>query len=341
MAQTSAPRVPLSILDLVSVSEGESVPQAIDNSMRAAILADELGYARFFFAENHNTPAVASSATALLIAQAAGLTSRIRVGSAGVMLPNHSPLVIAEQFGTLVNSYGPRIDLGLGRAPGTDHLTASKMHRGDSDPSSFAHQIIEMQGYFSDAGKAPNEPVHAVVAQGTRVPMLVLGSSVNGAAIAAELGLPFAFAAHFAPADLLRAINFYRDHFKPNSPTAQITEPYVALGVNVMVAETTAEAEYQFTTVEQMFAGINTGRRAPIPPPVHDLEAVIGDQLSALSRRSLSIKAVGDPASVVAQLEDYVSVTGVDELITVSYAHDSEVRLNSLRLLAEAWGIAS
>lgn len=339
MANEKQLRVPLSVLDLVSVAEGQNVAQAIDYSMRAAIHADELGYSRFFFAEHHNTPAVASSATALLIAQAAGLTSRIRIGSAGVMLPNHSPLAIAEQFGTLVNSYGARIDLGLGRAPGTDHLTASKLHRGASDPASFAEQIIEMQGYFSDAGRAPREPVYAVVAKGTLVPMMVLGSSINGAAIAAELGLPFAFASHFAPAELLRATTYYRNHFKAESPTAQIAEPFVSVGVNVLVAHSVAEAEFQFSTVEQMFGGINSGRRAPLQPPVQNIDEVLGYQLASLAQRSLSIKAVGDQSLVVEQLEEIVDATGANELITVTYSHDPQVRLNSLQLLAEAWGL--
>lgn len=326
--------VPLNILDLVPIREGSTAREAIATSMHAARLADELGYRRLWFAEHHNTMGLAASATALLISQAASVTEKIRVGSGGVMLPNHAPLMVAEQYGTIANMHGPRIDLGLGRAPGTDQMTAQALTRSSAEPQAFAQNIYDLQGWFGDDGTGRSVPIQSAVSAGTHVPIWVLGSTVSGASIAGQLGLPFAVASHFAPDQLDQAIRVYREAFSADQPTAQIDEPYVMVGVNVMVAPTDAEAEFQFTTLGQMFLDIQTGKRRKIQPPI---------DLAELAARGgggqpmLRIKAVGSPQTAVAQLNELVERTGADELITVTYAHDPAVRERSLSLLAEHW----
>lgn len=219
--------VPLNILDLVSIREGADAREGIAESMTNAKLADELGYKRLWFAEHHNTMGLAASATALLISQAASVTEKIRVGSGGVMLPNHAPLMVAEQYGTLANIHGPRIDLGLGRAPGTDGMTAQALARSSAEPQDFAQNIYDMQGWFSEAGQAHTMPIKSAVSAGMNVPIWVLGSTMNGASIAGQLGLPFSLASHFAPDQIDIAIKTYRDSFTTDAPTAQIDEPYV------------------------------------------------------------------------------------------------------------------
>jgi luciferase family oxidoreductase group 1 len=325
--------VPLSILDLVSISEGSTARDAIAASMASAREADRLGYRRLWFAEHHNTPNLASSATALLISQAASVTDRIRVGSGGVMLPNHAPLMVAEQYGTLANMHGNRIDLGLGRAPGTDGMTAQALSRSSAEPQAFARSIYDLQGWFSDSGTAHSMPIVSAVSAGTQVPIWVLGSTVNGASIAGQLGLPFSLASHFAPDQIDQAIQVYREAFNADSPTAQIEQPYVMAGINVMVADTDAEAEREFTVVEQMFGDVRTGRRRKIQPPVDP------DPLSGHggTQSMLRVKAVGAPDTVKAQLQEFVERTGADELITVTYAFDPAVRDRSLQLLAGTW----
>ncbi|MCV7190254.1 LLM class flavin-dependent oxidoreductase [Mycolicibacterium thermoresistibile] len=326
--------VPLSILDLVPISEGSTARDAIAASMNSARLADQLGYHRLWFAEHHNTPNLAASATALLISQAATVTERIRVGAGGVMLPNHAPLMVAEQYGTLANIHGDRIDLGLGRAPGTDMMTARALSRSSAEPQDFARNIYDLQGWFSDTGTAHSMPIVSAVSAGTRVPIWVLGSTVNGAAIAAQLGLPFAVASHFAPDQLDAALRTYREMFSTEAPTAQIDRPRVMAGINVMVADTDEEARRQFTVVEQMFLDLKHNLRRKIQPPVDP------DTLAAQgggNEPMLRIKAVGSPPTVKAQLDEFVARTGADELITVTYAHDPAVRDRSLELLAKAW----
>jgi len=326
--------VPLSILDLVPISEGSTARDAIAASMNSARLADQLGYHRLWFAEHHNTPNLAASATALLISQAATVTERIRVGAGGVMLPNHASLMVAEQYGTLANIHGDRIDLGLGRAPGTDMMTARALSRSSAEPQDFARNIYDLQGWFSDTGTAHSMPIVSAVSAGTRVPIWVLGSTVNGAAIAAQLGLPFAVASHFAPDQLDAALRTYREMFSTEAPTAQIDRPRVMAGINVMVADTDEEARRQFTVVEQMFLDLKHNLRRKIQPPVDP------DTLAAQgggNEPMLRIKAVGSPPTVKAQLDEFVARTGADELITVTYAHDPAVRDRSLELLAKAW----
>jgi len=326
--------IPLSILDLVSISEGSTAREAIQASMNSARIADELGYRRLWFAEHHNTPNLAASSTQLLISQAATCTDSIRVGSGGVMLPNHAPLMVAEQYGTLVNMHGDRIDLGLGRAPGTDPMTAQALSRSSAEPQQFAQHIYDLQGWFSETGTSHSMPIVSAVSAGTHVPMWVLGSTVNGASIAGQLGLPFSVASHFAPDQLDQAIHVYRDAFNPEAPTAQIDKPYVMVGINVMVADTDEEANRQYTVVEQMFQDIQTGQRRLIQPP---LEPEQFRAQGSANQPMLRIKAVGAPATVREQLDEVVARTGADELITVTYAYDPAVRDRSYQLLAETW----
>lgn len=326
--------VPLSILDLVSISEGSTARDGIAASMDSARSADRLGFHRLWFAEHHNTPNLASSATALLISQAASVTERIRLGSGGVMLPNHAPLMVAEQYGTLANMHGDRIDLGLGRAPGTDGMTAQALSRSSAEPQAFARSIHDLQGWFSDSGTAHSTPIVSAVSAGTEVPIWVLGSTVNGASIAGQLGLPFSLASHFAPNQIDDAIRVYREAFTAEVPTAQIDEPYVMAGINVMVADTDEQAEREFTVVEQMFHDTLTGQRRKIQPPV-DPDTLVGQ--GGKDNPMLRVKAVGAPQTVRAQLEEFVERTGADELITSTYAFDPAVRDRSLQLLAETW----
>ncbi|MDO5496129.1 MAG: LLM class flavin-dependent oxidoreductase [bacterium] len=330
-------RVPLSILDLVSVSEGQDAGEAIGHAMEAAVLADRLGYERLWYAEHHNTEAVASAATQVLIGRAAGLTSRIRVGSGGVMLPNHAPLMVAEQYGTLAQLFPGRIDLGLGRAPGTDRMTAHALNRTSADPQAFAEAVWDLVGWFS-GGRSHSINIEAGVAAGTNVPIWVLGSTTSGASIAGQLGLPFSIAAHFAPDQVEDAIAVYRQMFTTDAPTSQISEPRVMVGVNVLVAETDEEAQFQFSTHQQMFLSVRRGTRHKLLPPVPVAKVGSVSEVQALDSM-LRVRAVGSPETVRRGLESLVERTGADELITTTYTYDPAVRLESIRLLAEAWGL--
>ena len=323
--------IPLSILDLVSIPEGSTARDGIAASMKSAKLADELGYHRLWFAEHHNTPNLASKATSLLISQAAGVTENIRVGSGGVMLPNHAPLMVAEQFGTLANIHGDRIDLGLGRAPGTDGMTAQALSRSSAEPQAFAQHIYDLQGWFGESGTAHSTPIFSSVSQDMNVPIWVLGSTVNGASIAGQLGLPFSLASHFAPDQIDDAIRVYRETFSTEAPTAQIEKPQVMAGINVIVADSDEEAQREFTTVQQMFLDLRAGRSRKIQPPVDPSE------FAGSTPAMLEISAVGSPATVKAQLDEFVERTDADELITVTYAYDPAVRNRSIELLADLW----
>lgn len=324
-------RVPLSVLDLVGISEGATPRDAIEDSMKLAKIADTLGYTRLWFAEHHNTINLASSATSILIGRAASETERIRVGSGGVMLPNHAPLMVAEQYGTLAQMYPGRIDLGLGRAPGTDQMTARALSRSSAEPQEFAQNIYEMQGWFSDRGAGQTMPIVSAVSAGTNVPIWVLGSTVNGASIAGQLGLPFSIASHFAPDQVNQAIAVYRESFTTEAPTAQIEKPYVLAGINVLVADTDEEAEREFTTILQMFADTAMGRKRKIQPPIDP------EQARKIDNPMLKIRAVGSPENVVRRLDKFVEETGADEIITTTYSYDPDVRERSLKLLAENW----
>ncbi|VEI13392.1 LLM class flavin-dependent oxidoreductase [Trueperella bialowiezensis] len=332
-------RAELSILDLVPITEGATAKDAIERSMRGAELADELGYKRYWFAEHHNTSSLASSATALLIGRAASRTSRIRVGAGGVMLPNHAPLVVAENYGTLANMFGERIDLGLGRAPGTDPLTAQLLRRTAADPQSFATAIHQMQGWMSDDGSPGGVPISSAASAGTNVPMWVLGSTVNGASIAAQLGLPFSVASHFAPDSLDDAISLYRANFNPDAPTAQISEPRVMVGVNILVADSDQEAEFEFTSHMQMMLDGATNKRRKVQPPA-EVASFADDRAAAFVNATLRVRAVGSPATVKERLDQLQARTEADEFIFTSYIFNEEKWHKSLRLLADLWGMA-
>lgn len=326
--------VPLSVLDLVGISEGQTVKEAIADAMKMAQLIDDLGYKRLWYAEHHNTKTLAAMATPILIGRAAALTNRIRVGSGGMMLPNHSPFRIAEEFGTLAQMFPNRIDLGLGRAPGTDPLTAQLLTRSSAEAQDFASYIMDLLGWFSERGESPRIPgVTTVVGTGTNVPIWVLGSSMNGAYIAGKLGLPYAIATHFMPDDFEEKLDYYRKNFHPNAETATIEKPYTMAAVNVVVAQTDEEAQRIFTSTERMFANIRLGKRELIQPPVHPDE--LKERVYAQS--ALKIQAVGSPETVRNQLETFVEQSGVDELIVVTYTYDLEDRKRSMKLLADLW----
>ncbi len=332
-------RVPLSILDLVPVSAGGDARQALLDSTELARVADRCGYARLWVAEHHNTDAFMSSATSLVLAHFAEHTSRIRLGSGGVMLPNHAPLMVAEYYGTLATLYGDRFDLGLGRAPGTDPITAAALRRGTGELDTFARDVSDLHDYLSDPPEAGRRRVRALPGEGTSVPLWMLGSSLGGASVAALLGLPFVFASHFAPQAFRPAIAHYRAHFRADAPTAQVGAPYVSAGVNVLVAPTTAEADLLATTGQQLGYRIHSGAIGPLDPPRADFLDTLPDRLAAAIRGAQSVRAIGTPDEVVAQLEAIVAEHDLDEVITTTYTWDPALRRRSYELLATAWGL--
>ena len=327
---------PLSILDLAPITDGGDAARALRNSLDLAQHADGWGYRRYWVAEHHNMDGVASSATAVLVGYIAGATKTIRVGSGGVMLPNHAPLVIAEQFGTLATLYPGRIDLGLGRAPGTDRLTmrALRRHLAASDEEEgFPRDVQELQAYLGDGG--PDQPVRAIPGIGTRVPIWLLGSSLYSAQLAAYLGLPFAFASHFAPDMLLQALQVYRSTYRPST---EWPRPHAMVGVNVIAAEGDDEAAWLFTSLQQRFLGMQRGQRGPLPKPIDPalLESMWTAQEKHGVQRMLAATAVGSPHSVRRQLDAIVEQTAADELIVAGAIHDHAARLRSYQLLAAA-----
>ena len=329
-------KIPLSILDLAPIVEGSDAAQALANSLDLAQHAQAWGYRRYWVAEHHNMDGVASSATAVLVGHIAGGTQTIRVGSGGVMLPNHAPLVIAEQFGTLATLYPGRIDLGLGRAPGTDRLTmrALRRHLASSDEEEgFPRDVMELQAYLRDGG--PDQAVRAIPGQGTHVPIWLLGSSLYSAQLAAYLGLPFAFASHFAPDLLLQALEVYRAGYRPSIDWPQ---PHAMVGVNVVAADTDEEAAFLFTSIQQRFLGMQRGQRGPLPRPIDPalLESMWTAQEKAGVQRMLTAAAVGSPQSVRRQLDAITLQTAADELIVAGAIHDHAARLRSYELLAAA-----
>lgn len=322
----------LSILDLAPVTQGSTPTDALRHSLELARLAETLGYRRYWVAEHHNMRGIASAATAVVIGYLAGGTSRIRVGAGGVMLPNHSPLVIAEQFGTLASLYPDRIDLGLGRAPGTDPLTAHALRRDlTSSAERFPDDVIELQHYLDEP--TPGQKVLAVPGAGTRVPLWILGSSLFGAQLAAALGLPYAFASHFAPGDMMQAIALYRERFQ-SSPQQQ--EPYVMLGFNVCAAETDEEARFLRSSSLQSFVSLRRGTPIQMPPPVADFEAQLNPQELAFLEAIDECSAVGSLETVVDRMTAFQARTGADELMCVSAIYDQEKRLRSCELAAQA-----
>jgi luciferase family oxidoreductase group 1 len=323
--------IPFSVLDLSPVIEGGDVSQSLANTLDLARQAERLGYKRYWLAEHHNMPGIASAATAVVIGHVAAGTKTIRVGAGGIMLPNHAPLVIAEQFGTLAALHPGRIDLGLGRAPGTDPLTAQALRRNlAGDVDNFPQDVIELMGYFAPA--EPGQRVRAVPGEGLDVPIWILGSSLYGAQLAAMLGLPYAFASHFAPAELERAIAIYRERFQPS---AQLDKPYVMAGLNVVAAETDAEARYLFTSAQQAFINLRSGRPGKLPPPVDNIDPLLEGPARLMLSQVLSAAVVGSPTTVRQGISGFVARTGVDEIIVTAQVYDHAARVRSYQLLAE------
>ena len=318
----------LSILDLAFVPAGASPADALRNTLDLAQHAERWGYRRFWLAEHHNMVGIASAATAVVIGYVAAGTRTIRVGAGGIMLPNHAPLVIAEQFGTLESLYPGRIDLGVGRAPGTDPRTVRALRR-EPGADSFPQDVIELQAYFSPT--QAGQLIQAVPGAGLNVPLWILGSSLFGAQLAAMLGLPYAFASHFAPRALLPAIQAYRSGFKP-SP--QLDRPYVAAGINVFAADTDAQARRLFTSLQQQFTNLVRGAPGRLQPPVNDIEAYWTPEEKGHASAMLRYSFVGSPETVRRELEQFINATGVDELIVASAIYDHHARLRSYEMLA-------
>lgn len=343
--------IPLSFLDLAPVSAGQTRKQALDESLRLVQHLEQLGFKRYWMAEHHGSATFMSSATSLLLGRAGEHTSTIRLGSGGVMLPNHTPLMVAEYYGTLATLYPDRIDLGLGRAPGTDPVTAAELRRGESHLNSFANDVVKLKTFLAptrvEANPSPSgaeasilgisptasrATVRAIPGEGTEVPLWMLGSSQGGAAVAAELGLPFSFASHFAPQALVEALHTYRGNFKADAPTADIVKPVVMAGVNVVVADTDEDARFLATTGAKLKDQIRFGVSAPLSKPDKDLVAEPNSNLDPTAM-------VGTPASVAEKMHQFADMFDVDELIVTCYTFDPEDRSKAMAALAAEWGL--
>ena len=328
--------IPLSVLDLSPIPEGSDAGQALRHSRDLARHADALGYRRFWMAEHHNMPGIASAATAVALAHVAEGTRRIRIGAGGIMLPNHAPLVIAEQFGTLAALHPGRIDLGLGRAPGTDQVAARALRRNlAGDVDDFPRDVVELLEYFRPA--EPDQMLRAVPGAGEAVEVWILGSSTFGAQLAAYLGLPYAFASHFAPAQMMDAIAVYRDRFRPSE---RLAAPHVMVGVNVFAAETDEEARFLFSSLQQAFVNLRRGRPGKLPAPVEGFEARLDPQARAILDNALSCSVVGGREAVRQGIAALAARTGADELMVTAQIHDPAARLRSFAILAEAQALA-
>ena len=326
--------VPYSVLDLATVIEGKTPADTFKTSVDLAQHVEKWGYTRYWLAEHHNMPSVASSATAVVIGHIAGGTKTIRVGSGGIMLPNHSPLIIAEQFGTLASLYPDRIDLGLGRAPGTDQLTAMAI-RGEQRmiaAQNFPQDLLKLQAYLSLDNRRGS--VRAIPGEGLDIPIWILGSSTDSARLAAALGLPYAFASHFAPAQFLTAINLYRENFKPSE---ELAAPYVLACVNVVAADTDAAAQRTATSLYRLFKGIITGKRELLQPPVNSIEEILNEYEEEQVNQMLSCTFVGSKETLSQDLQDFLDQTQVDEIMATSHIYDHQARLRSYELLAEVF----
>lgn len=321
---------PISVLDLAPVVEGATPGDALRNALDLARHADTLGYSRYWVAEHHNMSGIASAATSVVIGYIAGGTKRIRVGAGGIMLPNHSPLVIAEQFGTLESLYPGRIDLGLGRAPGTDQRTWRAMRRDPEASDRFPQDVLELQALLGPLQE--NQVIQAVPGTGTNVPLWILGSSTFGAQLAAMLGLPYAFASHFAPDALTDALDIYRTRFEPS---AQAQKSHAMVGVNVIVAETDAEARHLFTSAQQRTTNMLRGTRGQLQPPIADIETYWSQAEKLRAQHMLSCSFIGSPETVHRELQAFISDTGADELMVNAAVFDHAARLRSYELLAE------
>ncbi|EPJ47743.1 MAG: putative oxidoreductase [Osedax symbiont Rs2] len=320
-----------SILDLSPIVEGSTAAVSLQNSLALAQHAEQIGYTRYWLAEHHNMPGVASAATSVVIGHIAGGTKSIRVGAGGIMLPNHSPLVIAEHFGTLETLYPNRIDLGLGRAPGTDAATSRALRRSLTHSDQFPEDVIELQQYLQDFSSS-STPIRAVPGEGTKVPLWILGSSLYGAQLAAHLGLPYAFASHFAPDALAQAAQVYRDNFKPSS---KLEKPYFMFAINVFAADSDEEAEFVRSSHQQGFANLRSGRPGLLPRPVNDVEALIGSATLASVNHSLRCVASGGPEKVERELTELLQIHKPDEIIINSPIHNHDARLRSYKIAAE------
>lgn len=328
---TPLEEIPFSVLDLAPVQTGNTPADSFRNTLDLAQHAEKWGYKRFWLAEHHNMPGIASAATSVVIGYVAGGTSTIRVGSGGVMLPNHAPLVIAEQFGTLESLYPGRIDLGLGRAPGSDQNTARALRRKlGSDGDTFPRDLMELQGYFRAA--TPGQAVQAVPGAGLDIPIWLLGSSDFSARLAAELGLPFAFASHFAPDYIHAALQLYRSGFKPS---ATLDRPHVMLGINVFAADTDDEAQRLFTSLQQQFLNLIRGTPGKLPPPVESMEWEWAPHEKAYIERTMRFSVVGSSETVRTGLEALIAETAPDEIMATAQIHDHAARLRSFELLTE------
>jgi luciferase family oxidoreductase group 1 len=326
--------IPLSILDLSSIVQGANASTALANTLDLARHAERLGYHRFWLAEHHSMTGIASAATSVVIAHVAAGTSRIRVGAGGIMLPNHAPLLIAEQFGTLAALHPGRIDLGLGRAPGSDPATSRALRRDPSAADTFPQDVIELMHWFEPA--TPGQAVIAVPGAGQEVPIWILGSSLFGAQLAAALGLPYAFASHFAPRSLHEAVALYRDKFTPSDRPGALRKPYVMLGVNVAAAETDEAARWLFTSAQQAFLNVRRGHPGPLPPPREGALDDVAPWERAMVDEMLSAAIVGGPEAVRRGVEGFVERTGADELMVVSTIYEHAKRVRSFEVLMEA-----
>ncbi|HEX8643289.1 MAG TPA: LLM class flavin-dependent oxidoreductase [Allosphingosinicella sp.] len=323
--------VPLSVLDLAPIAEGSDAGVALRNSLDLARHAERLGYERFWMAEHHSMPGIASAATSTALAFVGAGTETIRIGAGGIMLPNHAPLVVAEQFGTLAALFPGRVDLGIGRAPGTDRAAATALRRNlASDENQFPRDVAELIDYFR---ADPAKNVRAIPGEGEDVPVWILGSSLFGAQLAAMFGLPFAFASHFAPAAMTDALRLYRAHFRPS---ARLERPYVMLGLNVFAAETDEEAHLLATSVQQAFVALRTGRPGQLPPPAAGYADTLPPQARRMLGEVLSCSAIGAPETVAREMRAFAERTGADELMIVSQIHDHEARRRSYRIAAQA-----
>ncbi|WP_347268983.1 LLM class flavin-dependent oxidoreductase [Paracoccus sp. (in: a-proteobacteria)] len=325
--------VALSVLDLVPVVEGEGPRDALMKSIDLARHAEALGFTRYWVAEHHNMVGIASAATAVVIGRLAAATTTMRIGAGGIMLPNHAPLLVAEQFGTLESLFPGRIDLGLGRAPGTDQLTLRALRRSPMAADSFPQDVLELQALFAPA--APDQAIRAVPGEGLNVPLWILGSSLFGAQLAAELGLPYSFASHFAPDALMQALAVYRARFKPS---AQCAAPYAMPGINVVAAETDEEARYLATSMQQRFVGMVRGARGKLQPPIDDIERYWSPAEKAHVSQMLRYAFVGSPKTLKHSLRAFLHETGADEIMIAAPIFDHEKRKRSYALVAELAG---
>nr|WMC97800.1 LLM class flavin-dependent oxidoreductase [Aminobacter aminovorans] len=321
----------LSVLDLSPVTEGSTAAQSLKNTLDLARHAEKLGFHRYWLAEHHNMAGIASAATSVVIAHVAAGTSTIRVGAGGIMLPNHAPLVIAEQFGTLAALHPGRIDLGIGRAPGTDMLTARALRRNlEAGVDNFPQDVVELMGYFDPA--TPEQRIRAVPGEGEQVEVWVLGSSLYGAQLAAMLGLPYAFASHFAPSELDHAIEIYRSRFQPSE---RLAKPYVMAGINIVAADTDAEAKLLFSSVQQAFVNLRSGRPGRLPAPLEGYERELDPVARQMLSQTLACAVVGSPDTVRRGVEAFIARTGADELMVTAQVFDHQSRKRSYEILAE------